>query len=217
VDNGTCIQADHVISTLPSQQTLSLLSPTAALPSLARVAPTSANVAVVNLTYYGRLKMPNGFGYLIPSTVPDTKALGVVFDSDALPGQDQGQNVTRMTVMLGGRSRWNHTFDTMSREDFIDEALNAVQKHLGIPDMPLDVQAHIHRSCIPQYGVGHVTALQQLHRELSQVYRGRLSLTGASYLGVSVNDCVWRALQLAKRLTTSTTEVVTGLEAADVL
>ncbi|RKP08583.1 hypothetical protein THASP1DRAFT_29610 [Thamnocephalis sphaerospora] len=215
---GRSTRADHVISALPAGIMRTLVeTQDRPLPALAEIGKTSANVAVVNLTYSGRLNIPDGFGYLIPATVADTIALGVVFDSHTLPEQDGGLAITRLTVMLGGRQRWSDALDTMSEADFISQAQRTVREHLGVDMLPLDARAHVQRKCIPQYRVGHVTLLQQLHNELAQHYGGRLSLTGASYLGVSLNDCIWRAQQLAKRLSAGTDSTVTGLEAASML
>jgi oxygen-dependent protoporphyrinogen oxidase len=140
----------------------------------------AAHVAVVNLVYRGQVKIPDGFGYLIPTTKPDTVALGVVFDSSSLPEQvEHDQPVTRLTVMLGGRYRWNATLDHASEDYFKQQAINTVQQHLGLTTAPAHVMVSIHRHCIPQYQVGHVRQLQALHKILSKATHHRLSVTGA--------------------------------------
>jgi len=57
------------------------------------------------------------------------------------------------------------------------------------------------QSCIPQYRVGHQTVLRQIaeYVELSKL-SDQLTLTGASYSGVSVNDCIYHARQDVQRL-----------------
>ena len=44
------------------------------------------DVAIANVGYNKELQVPRGFGYLIP-TKANSKALGVIFDSDSFPDQ----------------------------------------------------------------------------------------------------------------------------------
>ena len=57
------------------------------------------------------------------------------------------------------------------------------------------------QNCIPQYRVGHESTLRQIaeYVELSQL-SDKLTLTGASYRGVSVNDCIYQAHLDVQRL-----------------
>ena len=57
------------------------------------------------------------------------------------------------------------------------------------------------QDCIPQYRVGHESTLRQIaeYVERSQL-SDQLTLTGASYRGVSVNDCIYRARHDAQRV-----------------
>lgn len=69
--------------------------------------------------------------------------------------------------------------------------------------------------CIPWYTVGHSYRLARLHEHLLLSPReggwgGKLALTGASYTGVSLNDCVHHARRVAYRLAKG--QVTTGLE-----
>ncbi|KAH6584734.1 hypothetical protein BASA60_000829 [Batrachochytrium salamandrivorans] len=76
-----------------------------------------------------------------------------------------------------------------------------VQQHLQIDGSLLEVvRGEVLRDCIPQYGVGHAECTEQVLEYIQQRYQGRLSLVGASYLGVSVNDCVYRARYVASQI-----------------
>ncbi|KAI9593176.1 hypothetical protein BDF19DRAFT_448833 [Syncephalis fuscata] len=220
LNDGTQIKADQIVGAVPARvmsQLLGTLTPT----SLQNIGAISSNVAVVNLIYAKPLNIPNGFGYLIPTVEQDTMTLGVVFDSQSLPANINAPNATRLTVMMGGRYRWSQQqLDHVSEDEFLEQALLTVRKHLGITDQPMHTLVSIQRQCIPQYQVGHADQLHALHRDLPQLSHGRLAVTGASYTGVSINDCIWHAEQLANRIATHHADdasmvKVTGLETAE--
>jgi len=200
--------ADHVIAALPPRNLHDLLAKDH--PEL--VYNPSVTVAVVNLVYSSenaKLASP-GFGYLIPrsenSAIEHNGLLGVVYDSCSIPSQDQGpskDHTLKLTAMIGG-----HMFDQVTsghagtNEEleafFIETAKEAVRKHLQIETAPELVKAHIHRECIPQYMVGHLERMQTLDQRLRSDYDGLLAVTGAGYLGVSVNDCIKNAREVAE-------------------
>ncbi|KAN0061709.1 hypothetical protein ACQY0O_005701 [Thecaphora frezii] len=248
--DGDHIEADRIISSLPSSQ-------------LARVLPVdelsgldynpSANVGVVNLVISPAAQgeassskplLPvEGFGYLIPRTTPNNEdgILGVVFDSDSLPTQDLrdplgppdaaelAQRPVKLTVMMGG-AHWSHldAASLPSEAEMRERAVRAVSKHLSIPASLLQDPARtkilptMQRDCIPQYLVGHPVRMAALHRMLANhsTLADKLSLVGASYTGVSLNDCVAYAAETMDRIIDAELcggsdragKVVTGLE-----
>ncbi|KAK3808601.1 MAG: protoporphyrinogen oxidase [Benniella sp.] len=228
------IQVNTVISALPSSKLYPLLP----VGHHELNHNPSVTVAVVNLVYNAdnaRLASP-GFGYLIPrsenSAVKHQGLLGVVFDSCAIPAQDQGpsrDHTLKLTAMIGG-----HMFDevvthpqpsTSQSDDavqhgskrneelvsfFKNVATDAVKKHLQIDVPPELVKVHIQRNCIPQYLVGHLQRMQTLDQSLRKEYDGLLAVTGASYLGVSVNDCIKNAREVAESVLCKLDEVDDG-------
>lgn len=149
-----------------------------------------------------------GFGYLIPRTVSKDRnphqVLGVVFDSDMLGGQ------TRLTVMMGGHY-WNDT-QIPAKEDLPRQALETLELHGLIPDNVEPVASHVQlqKDCIPQYAVGHVQRMTELHQQLNDRYNGKLGVVGSSYSGVGINDCVLGSWRQARQLVETGTS--TGLE-----
>ncbi|KAF9912557.1 hypothetical protein EC991_009982 [Linnemannia zychae] len=220
------VHANTVISALPPLKLQKLLS--SPYPELTH--NPSVTVAVVNLVYpaeKARLASP-GFGYLIPrsenSAVNHKGLLGVVFDSCAIPAQDQGEsrdNTLKLTAMIGGHM-FNEALSQLSsasasgskgstlelsltgshKEDlkafFAKTATDAVKKHLKIDATPELIKVHIHQECIPQYLVGHLQRMQSLDQSLRKDFDGLLAVTGAGYLGVSVNDCIKNAREVAE-------------------
>lgn len=210
---------DHVISTIPSRKLDTLLS----LPNLSY--NPSVNVAVVNFAFENLDLEYNGFGFLTPHPdspykLPVPGTLGVVFDSNAMKGQDANTNLTKLTVMMGGHT-WDQTFNN-AKPDQVDpnqvaqRARKALSVYLGINQEPKFSMVNSLSECIPQYVVGHEARLGELHHSIQQKYPHYLSVTGASYLGVSVPDCVKHSRLLAQDLLNkgalgTKENVVTGL------
>lgn len=224
--------ANIIVSAIPPRKLYNLL------PKRYNELIYNPSVNVVNLVYTSEnAHLPSpGFGYLIPrsehSATKHQGLLGVVFDSCAIPSQDQGStrgNVLKLTAMIGG-----HMFDqvvTNNKESsleafFESSAIERVKKHLNIETTPEIARVHIHRECIPQYMVGHLQRMQSLDQMIREEYEGMLAVTGAGYLGVSVNDCIKNAREVSEamisRLVVNETdgegdlvgdqEAVTGLE-----
>lgn len=200
----------RVFSALPARKLADITEYTA--PELAgclKKIPT-VSVNVVNMFFEKPRILPiTGFGYLLPRAIPrednPERALGVVFDSDTV-SKDSGEgNVagslqddadgTKVTVMLGG-----HWWDTSKEEGVlavedpkiaIADARSLIARQMGVTDEPKLSQSTFQRSCIPQYVVGHSANLNRIHHSVLRAFGGKVVLTGASYLGVSVNDCVY--------------------------
>ncbi|KAJ2847666.1 oxygen-dependent protoporphyrinogen oxidase, partial [Coemansia erecta] len=166
--DGQTHSANHVINTLPLHCLRNIFGE-ACTSSLVEKTPY-ADVAVVNVAYPAKKIEPvDGFGYLVPrASAKDSKAMGVVFDSCALPaqdGEDGRANISRLTVMLGG-SRFSSLFgnpDTVSNSTLEDAALETIRTQLGIKMVPADVDATLGRRCIPSYTVGYVDRLKNMH------------------------------------------------------
>lgn len=191
----------------------------------------SSTVAVLNLAMPSSLaiQVPPGFGYLVPRACAKEGdnpmgLLGVVFDSVAIPGQDE---CSKMTMMFGGPF-WKQGYkvhDVLSlkdkEDDFIDRALSLLAKHLSLDESLLKSKVvykriTLQRNCIVTYSPGHLGRMNQLDQALQK--QNRLTVIGASYTGVSLNDCVLYATRTANRLIQSELDEtnhhgsVTGLE-----
>ncbi|KAJ5553070.1 Protoporphyrinogen oxidase [Penicillium frequentans] len=194
----------HVISTIPSTNLGELLCSDhididmdEASREIMRILQLNktVNVMVVNLWFAELDLLPvKGFGYLIPKETPAGQnpecGLGVIFDSDALQGQDTVQG-TKLTVMLGGYywDNWPGK-DLPSALDGISKARSLLSRHLGITAEPMATCATMRRNCIPQYGTHHLSRMRNLRQALQDKYKGRLVLAGSSYDGVGVSDCI---------------------------
>ncbi|KAI8377663.1 protoporphyrinogen oxidase [Radiomyces spectabilis] len=218
--------AEHAIAAVPSIGLDKLLAP-GEIPFLAH--NPSADVAVVNVAYPADIPFSfDGFGFLTPhkdskSKIPVPGTLGVIFDSNALPGQDPHRSdVIKFTAMIGG-SDYNEAFQVpitqLDPSAAYDHTLNIMKSFLGIDTQPTHSMVNLLPRCIPQYLVGHERRLTAMHQALQQHYGHLMSVTGASYLGVSVPDCIKNSRALVEELLVSGAlgtkdKIVTGLGSA---
>ncbi|XP_029791622.1 protoporphyrinogen oxidase isoform X2 [Suricata suricatta] len=194
------LEADHIISAVPASVLGKLLPAEAAPLARALRAIAAVSVAVVNLQYRGARLPVQGFGHLVPSS-EDPGVLGIVYDSVAFPEQDGSPPGLRVTVMLGGS--WLHTLEArgavLSQELLQQQAQEAAATQLGLKEPPSHCLVHLHKNCIPQYTLGHWQKLEAAMQFLAS-QRLPLTLAGASYEGVAVNDCIESGRQAAARV-----------------
>ncbi|KAF9118440.1 oxygen-dependent protoporphyrinogen oxidase, partial [Linnemannia schmuckeri] len=107
-----------------------------------------------------------------------------------------------LSQLASGSGSGASTLDVSHKEDvnefFAKSAMDAVKKHLKINATPELAKVHIHQECIPQYLVGHLQRMQTLDQSLRKDFDGLLAVTGAGYLGVSINDCIKNAREVAE-------------------
>lgn len=200
-EDGATLKADHVISALPASVLASLLPPAARSLSHQLSEINTVSVGLVNLEYEGSVLPVTGFGHLIPSS-EDKGLLGVVYDSVPFPQHNRkGEPTTRMTVMMGGA--WFE--ETLGRPSevkdqvLLDRAVQAVRSHLNITSSPVWSKATVLKNCIPQYHLGHWKRLEMMRQYISD-HALPLTLAGASFDGVSVNDVIFSGRTAAEGL-----------------
>uniref|UniRef100_A0A8D2JAV1 Protoporphyrinogen oxidase n=1 Tax=Varanus komodoensis TaxID=61221 RepID=A0A8D2JAV1_VARKO len=187
------VKADHIISALPAK-VLAAALPSWAEP-LARElqAITAVSVGVVNLQYENVTLPVTGFGHLVPS-FEDRSLLGIVYDSVAFPEQN-GPLVLDLGLGLEARHETRVPTDSPQRAPPFAAWLLILGFHthgeqIGrLRERLICCSFLCPQACIPQYTLGHWK-----HVENAEAFLEReqlpLSLVGASYRGVSVNDCI---------------------------
>ncbi len=190
--SGDRLWADTLISTLPTF---------ALAPLITRYSPCSAKlnelpyatVWIVNMGFNKPVLRPKGFGYLVQPSLA-SPVLGCVWDSSLFPNHNRHPNQTRLTMMLGG-SRHPEIAE-LSEPRVITHAIRAIRDHLEIREEPCVIQAKKAQSAIPQYEVGYAAWKRELHEALTLI-SPRLLLSGSAWSGVSINECVTQAAELA--------------------
>jgi oxygen-dependent protoporphyrinogen oxidase len=121
--------------------------------------------------------------------------------------------------MMGG-SDWKDAFkvpiDALDPQEAYDRSLKVMSRFLDINDKPTHTMVNLQKQCIPQYGVGHESRMRELHYNLKDKFKHTMSVTGASYMGVSVPDCIKNSRMLVEELLVSGAlgsreKIVTGL------
>lgn len=106
-----------------------------------------------------------------------------------------------LQVMLGG-SWFQRCFGDPSaapKAELVQRAQRAVREQLGLMGNPERVMVRVQQSCIPQYTLGHWQRMERIRHFIEQ-QQLPISLIGASYGGVSVNDCIASAKAAVGRL-----------------
>ncbi|KAJ5686008.1 hypothetical protein N7536_008627 [Penicillium majusculum] len=205
----------YVISTIPPvalanimrkpEQSGANLSPAGLTPSLLRKQDYAVTAMVVNLYYPNPNLLPveDGFGYLIPRSIPYEQnpecGLGVIFASSSSVGngtdpsspelsQDSAPG-TKLTVMLGGHY-WDGFEEYPDHDTAVKMARAMLKRHLNVTDTPTVARSRLQKDAIPQYTVGHLDRMYTLSNTVRKEYKNRLILAGNWYNGVSVGDCV---------------------------
>lgn len=177
------IEADYVISTIPYFELKKIIKTDADFD----IPYTS--VAVVHLGFDKKVLNKKGFGYLIPHQEKED-ILGCIWDSSVFPQQNNHPDMTRLTVMMGG-SCSNKSFE-IAQNDYIENALQAIERHLKISALPQVTAIHLAKCAIPQYEIGYLSNKERFLTCLNP----RLKVMGQSFNGISVNESILGARNL---------------------
>jgi oxygen-dependent protoporphyrinogen oxidase len=153
----------------------------------------SSTIAVVALGFKAAdIENPlDGFGYLIPRS-EGKRSLGVLWSSSIFEKRNP-EGTKLLTVMIGGAH--DPEAVTLSDEELIRTAISESDPQLGITGDPVMTRIIRHHSGIPQYNVGHGQRLKTIESRLSE--HPDLYLAGNGYYGISANDCIRHAGELA--------------------
>jgi len=126
----------------------------------------------------------NGFGYLVPKQ-EKLSTLGTLWDSSIFEGRaPEGKVLLRS--MMGGACFPQYI--KLSDAEVESRVRNDLEKTMGIKAAPSFIRIFRHEKAIPQYIIGHGKRLEALAGLLQK--QPGLVLTGNSYRGIGLNDCV---------------------------
>uniref|UniRef100_A0A1B6L6C7 Protoporphyrinogen oxidase n=1 Tax=Graphocephala atropunctata TaxID=36148 RepID=A0A1B6L6C7_9HEMI len=185
---------DHVICSLPASTVAQLVADQHPTLSKELMEIKNVTVAVVNIAYRGNHLKHNAFGFLAP---PKEKLpiLGVIFDSCNLDYKEW----TVLTVMMGGRWYEEYFGHSATEDTILETALREVSKILDIKQQPDLTHVSILKDCIPQYTIGHHDRVKRVMSYIED-HQLPLSLIGASYHGVGINDVIFSAKNVVDKL-----------------
>ncbi|HTG80445.1 MAG TPA: protoporphyrinogen oxidase [Geobacteraceae bacterium] len=180
-----------------------LATPAYASAEMVRDLDTYMNHALLQIPYssmtvvcfgYERKKIErdlSGFGYLIPKE-EGMNCLGTLWDSSIFENRAPAGRVM-LRSMLGGACFPRYI--GLSDLDVMNRVQSDLKTIMGIKAPPSFVKIFRHEKAIPQYVRGHGHRLAML--EDKQKEHPGLFLTGNSYRGIGLNDCVAAADQTA--------------------
>jgi oxygen-dependent protoporphyrinogen oxidase len=126
----------------------------------------------------------DGFGYLIPKQ-EGKSILGTLWDSSIFENRAPDGHVL-LRSMMGGACFPEYI--TLPDDEIRKRVQADLAVIMGITEPPELVRIFRHEKAIPQYVVGHARRLSALE-ERAKAHPG-LILTGNSYRGIGLNDCV---------------------------
>lgn len=193
LEEGECLRADHLISTIPPHALADLLAPHSTVLGALLTSIESASVVTASLGFRKSDFAKRGFGYLVPSEEKES-VLGMIWDSSLFPQQNGMKEETRLTVMMGGAKQPD--LIGLNNEALQQIAIQAAAEHLQIDQPPDSIYLHRARKAIPQYVVGHREKVKHIHNELKRLHPC-ITCLGSAFNGVSINDCIAEAERIA--------------------
>jgi oxygen-dependent protoporphyrinogen oxidase len=142
-----------------------------------------------------RIKQPlDGFGFLVPKR-EGRKILGTLWDSSIFPNRAPEGYILLRSMLGGARSA---EVALQGDERLIDTVMDDLKDVMGIGVNPDFIKIYRHEKGIPQYLLGHEKRLAEIDR-IVRPYKS-LYITGNSYRGIGVNDCIENSYKLAERI-----------------
>jgi oxygen-dependent protoporphyrinogen oxidase len=184
--DGTEYDADQVIVASPAFAAADMLeSLNCGISDVLRQIPYSSMTVVCFGYSRGQIGHSlDGFGYLIPKK-EGLNTLGTLWDSSMFENRaPEGKVLLRS--MMGGACFPEYV--NLSDDEVVARVRRDLKVTMGIDEGPEFVRVFRHPQAIPQYTVGHGRRLQALEESL-KAHPG-LILTGNSYRGIGLNDCV---------------------------
>ncbi len=136
----------------------------------------------------------DGFGFLVPKK-ENRKILGTLWDSSIFPNR-AAEGYVLLRSMLGGAKASDLALQDESKLTHM--VMKDLRDIMDIKEEPDFIKVFKHVKGIPQYLLGHGGRLEIIDRIVSN-YRG-LYITGNSYRGIGINDCIENSYKLAVRV-----------------
>jgi len=154
------------------------------------------SLAVVVMGYRsGDVPIPlEGFGYLTPSS-ENRAILGVQWCSSIYRGRAPAGTVL-LRAMCGGASRPEMV--DLDDDSIAKIVYRELQASMQIQAPPFFLKVIRWKNAIPQYMVNHLERVKEIENLL--LNHPGLYLTGNAYKGISINDCVENAENLAVQI-----------------
>jgi protoporphyrinogen/coproporphyrinogen III oxidase len=194
VDNGEQLQADIVVMATPAKITAPIMADIAPEASARLQTIRYSSIGAVYLGFH-KTDVPHsldGFGFVVPSS-EHRQIDGMTWMSSKWEKRAPLNHVL-LRVFFGGP----HTRDMMqlSDADLITAVRAEVQSLMGIDAEPLFTHIFCWHEGYPQYDLDHLERVAAIESALPS----RLYVTGSSYHGIGVPDCIKQGQATAQQV-----------------
>ena len=193
------LRFERLILSIPSYQTAALVQEVSPELSSWLFQIRFAPVAVVATAFRkDQISQPlDGFGFLVPRK-ENRPIFGSIWSSAVFPHCAQEGSVILRTF-LGGTIR--PELVGQSDLELLSLVTGQLSPLLNIRGAPIHTKIYRYPRAIPQYQLGHLNRLKKI--EESQTNFPGLYLTGSSYRGAGINDCIREAERTAASVISS--------------
>ncbi|MEA3545598.1 MAG: protoporphyrinogen oxidase [Thermodesulfobacteriota bacterium] len=196
LDSGQQLEVDMVVTAAPAYAVADMV---AELNDKSSTILRQIPYATMNVICFGYQRERvafdlNGFGYLIPRA-EGRDTLGTLWDSSIFSHRAP-EGMVLLRSMMGGAA--NRAAIDFSEDEVKARTMKDLKQIMGIDCEPEFVKIFRHHHAIPQYTRGHAQRLQELEGSLQG--SPDLILTGNSFYGVGLNDCVHAANKAAAKV-----------------
>lgn len=186
LDDGTHLEADAVVLAIPARAATGLVAGLNGELAARLKALRYVSTATVSLGYRrDAVAHPlDGFGFVIPSR-ERRPITGCSWSSTKFDGRAPAGHIL-VRCFLGGAV--DESSALLPNEQMVQVARDELRGLMGIEAEPVLARAHRWPEAHPQYDVGHLDRLAEIDH-LCSAHSG-LHLTGSSYRGVGIPDCI---------------------------
>jgi protoporphyrinogen/coproporphyrinogen III oxidase len=202
LENGRTFEADKICFALPAPRTSALLEPI--LPGVSEILREIKyeSVVTVNVTYRESdfdASWPNkkGFGFVVPA-VEGRNMVGCTIATCKFEGRAPERFVL-LRAFLGGAH--HEEILTLSDSEIGQVVTKELSELLGIAQKPTHVSIRRYFESMPQYHVGHLERVAQIHDRMEN--ESDLFLTGNAYQGIGIPDCIAQGEATAEKIMAS--------------
>jgi len=190
-DNADGILVDHVLFTISSNATAGLLPGMTSTSELLRKIPFASSVIMTAAFPVSSMtKELCGTGFLTPFDKGQTLT-GCTWSSRKWPYRAP-EDALLVRFFFGGAGR-----SAITQEEMVAKANGVAQGILGLSAKPTITKFTEWKNGLPQYELGHTELVEHIESDL---HGSPFSVTGASYRGVGIPDCIRQGRETARKL-----------------
>ncbi len=195
LEGGEVLEADYVIMATPHQVAQELLN----LPELDTEFDQFLNSSLISV-YLGYdipdERLPeDGTGFIV-SQESDLHCNACTWTSRKWEHTSKKQNLLVRLFYKSSHPSYGQLKD-LSEQELVKIAMRDIYKSLRIEEAPLTVEVTGWKNLMPNYHMGHKTAITELELKMDKSLPG-VKLAGSSYFGVGIGACIQNGADLAR-------------------